>query len=275
MKKRIFITGNKDKTGCEAAAQIISSFLKKKAEVVGIDLNKQVELPKERIDLIISLGGDGSFLNLVEMVVQRDIPIMGVNFGHMGFLTAGLSDELEGLLCDYLEGETMVFDRMVLNILIKKRAGILNRRTLNDVVIASPDLSRVASLYVKVSEEPLLKIRGDGLIVATPTGSTAHSLSAGGSLVDPKVDALLLTPLSPQSLSSRPLIIRSDAMIEVGVQNKGENAHILCDGQQVGTLSHGEEVQVMKSAERIRVVQPKNFKFFQRLREKLGWIDKF
>lgn len=275
MKPRIFIAGNREKPGCDAAASRIEKFIEEKAELAGVSLEKDLVLPKEKIDLIISLGGDGSFLNLVEKVLDRDIPIMGVNFGHLGFLTTGLADELESLLQKWLDGEMETFERVVLNATITRDGKTIIKHALNDVVVACPDISRVSTLKVRVSDEPLIRLRGDGLIISTPTGSTAHSLAAGGSLVDPQISAILLTPLSPQSLSSRPLVIRPTAEINVRVTSEHEFAAIICDGRRVMELSSKDEVVVKMCKQSIRMVQHKNFKFIQRLSEKLGWSKDF
>lgn len=269
--KNIFIVGNPEKQGSEAAAYKLESILKGKANIVGINLNKKIKIPKKSIDLVISLGGDGSFLNLVESVTERNLPIMGVNFGRLGFLTAGLENELENLMNEYIKGEMMIYERNVLKMNLETKAGLLQKVALNDVVVASPDLSQITNLYVIVSEEPLFHMRGDGLIISTPTGSTAHSLSAGGSLVDPRVEAILLTPLSPQSLSSRPLIVRKSAHIVVGVKDEIDRADILMDGMRVGELEKNQKLHVYTSEKVVKMVQPKNFRFFQRLSEKLGW----
>jgi len=273
--KNIFIAGNADKKGCAKAVETLKLILSGKANIVGIDLSRDLELPNKPIDLIISLGGDGSMLNMVDTVIKKDIPIMGINFGRLGFLTAAIDTELESIMKAYLLGHTSEFKRSLLELNFNSNEGSISRYALNDVVIASPDLSRVTSLYVLVSDEPFFKLRGDGLIISTSTGSTAHSLSAGGSLVDPRVEALLLTPLSPQSLSSRPIIIRPDAQVEVGMQVGDMNPDILCDGQHVGFLKKESKISVSTSSKYLKIVQPKDFRFFQRLSEKLGWSKSF
>ena len=273
--KRIFIAGNADKQGCKRAVEKLKTYLNGKAEIVGVDLARNISLPETQIDLLISLGGDGSMLNLVNDVIARDLPIMGINFGRMGFLTAAIDSELENIMNAYLNDKTEEFGRSILKLEYESENGNVQKYALNDVVIASPDLARVTSLYVLVSDEPLFKLRGDGLIISTPTGSTAHSLSAGGSLVDPRLDALLLTPLSPQSLSSRPIIVRPTAHIEVGVLKDEASPDILCDGLHAGLLNKEKKINVSVSDKQLRIVQPKDFRFFHRLREKLGWSESF
>jgi NAD+ kinase len=273
--KRIFIAGNADKKGCAKAVDKLKVILTDKAVIVGVDLSRGIQLPDEPIDLIISLGGDGSMLNMVDTVIKKDIPIMGINFGRLGFLTAAIYSELEPIMKAYLSGHTSEFHRSILELNFTSDNGSVSKYALNDVVIASPDLSRVTSLYVLISDEPFFKLRGDGLIISTPTGSTAHSLSAGGSLVDPKLEALLLTPLSPQSLSSRPIIIRPNAKIEVGLQVGDMNPDILCDGQHVGFLKKETKLNITTSKKHLKIVQPKDFRFFKRLSNKLGWAKSF
>ena len=235
MKKCIYISGNSDKTGCEELVKKVVEYLEGKAEVVGVGLGIDILLPDTPIHLMVCLGGDGSFLNLVDQVIERDIPILGINFGRLGFLTAGLASEMHQLLQDHLDDKTEVFERMSLKIesLSSDGGPVRVCHALNDVVVATPNMGHVVNLYVKVSSEPLFHFRGDGMVISTPTGSTGHSLSAGGSLVDPQVEALLLTPLSPQSLSSRPLVVRPSSKIELGVSRVQGQAQILYDGKSL------------------------------------------
>lgn len=274
--KRIYIAGNGSKKGCESLVDQIRDFLKGKAIVVGSGLSKGQVLPDEPIDVVISLGGDGSFLNMVCAVIERDIPIMGVNFGRLGFLTAGLATEVEDLLTALIEERTYIYERMVLSVSIEGQNGVQTRYALNDVVVSSKGLNNVVSLSVKVSDEPLFHFRGDGMIISTPTGSTAHSLSAGGSLVDPRVSAILLTPLCSQSMSSRPLIVRPDASIEVGVLSQTFPGVVIYDGKRLSDeVNVGETVRVSRHDRPIKMVQTGDFRFLHRLADKLGWSESF
>jgi NAD+ kinase len=271
--KSIYIAGNGSKRGCADLVDQICLFLEGKAKVVGTSLEKDQSLPEERIDLVISLGGDGSFLNMVSGVLERDIPIMGVNFGRLGYLTAGLASEVEILLSKYLRGETQVYERMVLKIDVQRDAGSVVRYGLNDVVVCSKDLSHVISLSVHVSGDSLFHFRGDGMIISSPTGSTAHSLSAGGSLVDPRVEAILLTPLSAQSLSSRPVIVRPDVKVDVEIMSDIALGEIIYDGKNLTPVSKGDRISVSRYERPIKMVQTGEFRFLHRLTEKLGWNE--
>jgi len=277
LKKRIFIAGNSEKPGCEGLVKRMVDFLTSKAEVVGVGLGRHITLPESQIDLMVCLGGDGSFLNLVDQVIERGIPILGINFGRLGFLTAGLASDMEQLLQDDLDGKTEVFKRLALKIESIPADGgpAVVCHALNDVVVATPYMGHVVNLYVKVYGEPLFHFRGDGMVISTPTGSTGHSLSAGGSLVDPQVEALLLTPLSPQSLSSRPLVVRPNATIEVGVSRPQGQAQILYDGKPLGLARPGDIVRVSRSEHTVKMVQSKDFRFLHRLTDKLGWSEGF
>ena len=268
--KKIFIAGNGEKKGCEEAARKAARFLKGRAEVVGVDLNRTLILPEDSIDLVLSLGGDGSFLNIMSQVAQRDIPMMGINFGRLGFLTSALAKDLEKILENYLKGEVEENKRMLLEVQMPNTDS-KPCLSLNDTVICSSDIGRVFSLNVSVSEELLFHMRGDGLIVSTPTGSTAHSLSAGGALIDPRMNALQLTPMGSQSLSSRPLVVDSKCQIEIELTRGIGGAQILSDGHHLGMIQDGEKIIVKKSRKNCKMIQPKDFKFFNRLRAKLGW----
>jgi NAD+ kinase len=273
--KSIYIAGNGSKVGCAELIEQISLFLKGKAHVVGTCLGIEQKLPEVPIDLVISLGGDGSFLNMVSSVIERDIPIMGVNFGRLGFLTAGLASDVDRLLLSYLEGETQVYDRLVLKVEAHAGDERLTRYALNDVVVCAKDLSNVVSLSVNVSGESLFHFRGDGMIISTPTGSTAHSISAGGSLVHPRVEALLLTPLCSQSMSSRPIIVHSSVRVEVGILPEGSPGEVLYDGKRLVPAKAGDKVTVSRHDRPIKMVQTEKFKFLHRLADKLGWSESF
>lgn len=250
-------------------------LLKGRAKVVGTSLDRDTFLPHDDIDLVLSLGGDGTFLNLIGQIVERDIPIMGVNFGRLGFLTAGLAKEVDHLLDAYLAGETKVYDRMVLKLDVERDGRSEKRYALNDVLVAAGDLTRVASLVVKVSGELLFNFRGDGLIISTPTGSTAHSLSAGGSLVDPQVEALLMTPLGSQSISSRPMVVRPNVHVEVGLLPDGHSGEVIYDGSRLGAIKLGDKVRVSRHDRGVKMVQLGDFRFLHRLADKLGWSESF
>jgi NAD+ kinase len=273
--KKIYISGNGSKSGCAELVDRICRFLENRAIVVGTSLEKNKTLPDSDIDLVISLGGDGTFLNMVGRVIERGLPIMGVNFGRLGFLTAGLSNDVEKLMEAYLSGKTRVYERMVLSIELHTAEGVQKRCALNDVLVSAGDLTRVTSLVVKVSDEPLFHFRGDGMIISTPTGSTAHSLSAGGSLVDPQIEAILLTPLSSQSMSSRPIIVRPSAKLEVSLSSDVAQGEVIFDGQRLGTVRPGDRVRVSRHPQAIKMVQLGEFRFLHRLADKLGWSESF
>jgi len=279
LRSKIFISGNSDKAGCEDLVKRVVQFLEsnEKAEVVGVGSGRDIVLPDSPIDLMVCLGGDGSFLNLVDAVIERAIPILGINFGRLGFLTAGLASRMEALIQDHLDGHTEVFERLSLKLELVPIDGGAHKvfYALNDVVVATPNMGHVVNLHVKVSGEPIFLFRGDGMVISTPTGSTGHSLSAGGSLVDPQIEALLLTPLSPQSLSSRPLVVRPTAKVEVGVSGEQGNAQLLYDGKPLGLVKPGDVVRVSRSEYSVKMVQPKDFRFFNRLADKLGWSESF
>ncbi len=267
--KRIFIAGNPEKPGCREAVRRITDHLKNRAVIAGTDLSRAVSLPKGHIDLAISLGGDGTFMNLAHQVAERDLPIMGINFGRLGFLTTGMAADLEALLDAYLEGRTEEISRMLLEVEVP--GGSPRSLALNDVVVCSSDLTRVFTLRALTSLGLLFEMRGDGLIIATPTGSTAHSLAMGGALVDPRLEALQLTPMGAQSMSSRPIVVHPEELIEVEISYGTPGAYVLADGRRLALLKERQRVRVCRSVKKFRMVQLKDFQFFHRLREKLGW----
>ena len=224
------------------------------------------------IDALISLGGDGTMLRGARFVGERPIPILGVNLGRLGFLTAcgGGADELETALEHYMAGDYVVQRRMAL-------AGHTSRneseqwRALNDIVLHKGGFARVVHLKVWVNGELIGAYAADGLIISTPTGSTAYSLSAGGPVVVPTVESIVITPISAHTLAVRPVVLPPSADIEVRADDGPEELLVTVDGQ-VGTKFTSDDTLLVRRAERpVLVVHFRDTTFFSRMRRKLGW----
>ncbi len=270
MKRRVMLVGNVSKKGCALACKEAKNILLNHGiQLAGMETSRHFEWPKGKIDMLLCLGGDGSMLHLAAEVVRRNIPVMGINFGRLGFLTAGVSEQIEMLILQWLEGQLCEIDLMCLNIKVPKLG--LKTVAVNDVVICSPDLRKVFGCSASLGNEHLFHTRGDGLIISTPTGSTAHSLSAGGALVDPQLELMQLIPMNPQSLSSRPLTVSPDREIVVELASGTPKGTLLCDGQHFAKIKAGDQVVVSRATGKFRLLQPRGYAFFNRLREKLGW----
>jgi NAD+ kinase len=235
-------------------------------------------VPRERIaddtDLVLVLGGDGTLLAVADIIGQsgRDVPILGVNFGALGFLTEITRPELFTALEAALRGPIQHDERMMLC----GRTAASSRVALNDIVLTRTALSRMVDLDVTVGDQFVTSVRSDGLIIATPTGSTAYNLSAGGPVVHPAMDAIVLTPIAPHTLTHRPIVIPAEREVRVraAVGNHGAEIYITFDGQHGFALGEGEEVSITRAAKPIRLVRAANRNYFEVLREKLKWGER-
>lgn len=222
-------------------------------------------------DLIIALGGDGTLLNIAPLVERPDVPILGVNMGGLGFITEVAVDELEEVLGKTLDGDFEVEKRMTLEVRIKSKKGKPRRfRVLNDAVIAKGARSRIIDLETHIGADYLCTYRADGLIISTPTGSTAYCLASGGPILEPTLGAIVLAPICPHTLSQRPLVLPDHVRIEVSLRS-GEDATLTFDGQASEPLGPRDVVELTRSPHPVRFVTPQRHSYFETLREKLRW----
>ena len=228
------------------------------------------------VDLVIVLGGDGTLIAMAARIAAagREIPILGVNFGSLGFLTEIRIDELYTSLEQVLDGTADIDERAVLVADAYRDGECFDSRTvLNDVVFTKGALSRMIELSVSVSGGFVTRVKADGLIVASATGSTAYNLSAGGPIVHPAVDALVLTPIAPHTLTHRPIVIPGGSVVEVAPQID-EETFVTFDGQSGYPLKPGDSVRVRKSERTLRLVKAPARSYFELLREKLKWGER-
>jgi NAD+ kinase len=230
-------------------------------------------------DLIVVLGGDGTLLAMAARIAKadRDIPILGVNFGSLGFLTEIRIDELMPSLESTLSGSAAFEERAMLEAdAYRNEVRVDSRVVLNDVVFTKGALSRMIELSVSVSGGFVTRVKADGLIVASATGSTAYNLAAGGPIVHPGVDALVLTPIAPHTLTNRPVVIPGHADVEVRphIGDGADDVFVTYDGQSGYTLHEGDVVRVRKSERVLRLVKASTRGYFEVLREKLKWGER-
>jgi len=236
------------------------------------------ELP-DHVDLIIVLGGDGTLLSMATRIVRtgRDVPMLGVNFGSLGFLTETRIDELYETLESVLAGTAAYDVRALLSAEAYRSRELFDSRVvLNDVVFTKAALSRIIELAVSVSTGLVTKVKADGLIVASATGSTAYNLAAGGPIVHPRVDALVLTPIAPHTLTHRPVVIPGSETVEVRpLPDAGaEDIYVTYDGQSGYPLQKGDSIRICKHAHTLRLVKAPARSYFEVLREKLKWGER-
>jgi NAD+ kinase len=226
------------------------------------------------VDLILVLGGDGTLLAVADFVGQSglDVPILGVNFGSLGFLTEITRDELFTALDQAISGRAEHDERM----LLCGRVPGHSRVAMNDIVLTRTFLSRMVDLDVTVGDQFVTSVRCDGLIIASPTGSTAYNLSAGGPVIHPAMDAIVLTPIAPHTLTHRPIVIPSSREIRVraGDGNAGAEIYVTYDGQHGFPLKDGDELSVTRNAKPIRLIRSATRSYFEVLRQKLKWGER-
>jgi NAD+ kinase len=231
------------------------------------------------VDLVVLLGGDGTLLSMATRIAQsgRDVPILGVNFGSLGFLTETRIDELLPSLEAVLAGSAVLDRRVMLAADTVRGAECFDSRVvLNDVVFTKAALSRIIELTISVGDNLVTKVKADGLIVATATGSTAYNLAAGGPIVHPRVDALVLTPIAPHTLTNRPIVVPASETIEVRptVADAKDEIFVTYDGQSGYPLHAGDIVRIRRSERMLHLVKAPARNYFELLREKLKWGER-
>ena len=224
------------------------------------------------VDLIVVFGGDGTILRTARLVRERDVPIVGINLGVFGYLTEVNLDEMYSALTVILAGNFQVEKRMMLDVEIQGGEEPFREGTvLNDVVINRGTLSRIVELETAVDGRYLTTYKADGLIVATPTGSTAYSLAANGPIVFPEMDSIIINPICPHTLTNRPVILPGEAVIRVSLSSLEQGATVTLDGQLSYTVKYGDSITIRKSRYITTLVSSPHRDYLEILRTKLGW----
>jgi len=285
MFKTIGVFGKYRDASVEEPLKTLTKHLESKGIEVKIGHTTAAEitrdLPQERIDedlcssidLAIVIGGDGTLLHVARNMALNNVPVVGVNRGRLGFLTDIPQTEMLSEIDAILNGEYSIEQRMMLDVQVTREKEVLYQQiALNDVVIGKHALERLISWDAHVNGQFVTSARSDGVILATPTGSTAYALSAGGAIMHPGIGVISLVPISPHTLSNRPITLPSDARIALTIKNRTENsAHVSCDGLIGFKLLGDETVQVTRSEHEVQLVHTENYNYFAMLRAKLGW----
>jgi NAD+ kinase len=261
-------------TSAEASetAHFVARFLESK----GVEVVTDEKVVGEASDLVVVLGGDGTLIHAQSLVGGRPVPILGVNMGSLGFMTEVPQSELYASLELVLAGKATVSARMKLRVHLHKGGSAeraLDSEVLNDVVIAKSALSRMAELDTRLTSGYVTTYKADGVIVATPTGSTAYSLAANGPIMYPTMRGVIIAPICPHTLTQRPLVVPDDENIEILLMNDTE-VWLTLDGQHGLPLERGDRVQVKQSHNRVLLVRNPNLDFFGILRAKLRWGER-
>jgi NAD+ kinase len=251
--------------------KVFSEEMKTKGSLDG-SCEESMVIPKT-VDWVVVLGGDGTLLGAARRVGRFGSPILGVNLGGLGFLTGIPFERLYPVIEMMINGRLEVESRVMLETkVLRKRKVVCRFEVLNDVVINKGTLARIIDLGVAIYEEFLTTFRADGLIISTPTGSTAYNLSAGGPILYPTMETFILTPICPFTLTNRPIIIPDTSVIQIKIKNESEEAVLLTFDGQVGfDLYYDDKVIIRKSEKKIKLVRPPDHSYFNILRTKLMW----
>ena len=283
--RHLGIVGNRDKIGTPSTVTgLVRAARARGFEVTverglargvrGIGRTALLRTLVEHADALLVLGGDGTLLATAREACRGPVPMLGVNLGGLGFLTATAEKELPAALDRLAEGRVVLEPRMMLEARVRtKDGGVWSALGLNDAVIHAADRTRVIRMEVRIGRTSIGRFAADGIIIATPTGSTAYSLSAGGSIVRPTVEALLATPVCPHSVAFRPLAVGAGESIGVRVAPGGPTARVTVDGQVSRLLRPGEEARVQRARARVDLITLEKDSFYRVLREKLAWAE--
>jgi len=230
------------------------------------------ELLAHESDLLLVLGGDGTLLAAAREAAPRGIPILPINLGSLGFLTSFTLGELYPALEETIAGHLTANERVMLTAsLIREGQVVESQLVLNEAVITKGALARMIEIELLIDEDFVCRYRADGLIVATPTGSTAYSLSAGGPIVHPTVESIILTPICPHTLSDRPLVVGDCCNVEMRLRGIAESVYLTLDGQKGVLMQSEDHVSIIRAKERLKLIQPHRKSYYEILRNKLKW----
>ena len=224
-------------------------------------------------DLVIVIGGDGSMLGAARSMVKHQTPVLGVNRGRLGFLTDIMPKEIEAKVAEVLDGHYITESRFLLDMAAMRDGKVINSGdALNDVVLHPGRYVRMIDFELYINDQFVYSQSSDGLIVSTPTGSTAYALSGGGPLMYPSMDAIVLVPLNPHTLSSRPIVVSGDSHIRLLVGHQvASSLNVTCDGQTSDLIRAGDEIVITKKPNRLKLIHPKDHNYYETCRTKLGW----
>jgi NAD+ kinase len=273
--RRVLIIANLKKNGADKLAEEMRVYLEAQGiETVVFAFTGNPSQPQiDDFDLAISLGGDGTVLYSSRLLSSFKTPILAVNLGDFGFITEVTADEWIGAFENYRAGLLQAGDRLILDVTVHRRSRQIGRFLgLNDAVISAAGISKIVKLWVQLSEAALGGYRADGIIIATPTGSTAYSAAAGGPILHPEMEAIIINPICPFTLSHRPIVVHADEVITITLEPVQRTGIILTmDGQTVFPLEPEDVVSVRRSSESARIIRSNKRTFYEVLRSKLNW----
>jgi NAD+ kinase len=277
--KRIFVLGHAGRPGVQEEADRLLPFLKQHAEIVVLDLQQKEDLSKQSADLALVLGGDGAILRAARQMGYRQTPVLGVNLGKLGFLADLGADQVRTCFPQVVQGEYRITRHIMyecsVSTLAKPQAAKEEKQQvflgLNEVVIHSAPPFRILDLVLSVDDETVSGFSGDGLIVSTPVGSTAHSLSAGGPILGQELPAFVITPICPFALTNRPVVDSAGKTYTILVRRAQGEVALIIDGQIHLPISAGQQVTIRQAPVQFELVKVPGRSYYQTLRDKLRW----
>ena len=270
--KKIIILGDISKKKIRETISKLEPLFRKKSHLSVIDISDEDKLKNVSADFVFVFGGDGTILSASRKLNDKQIPLIGVYLGKFGFLAELTSQDINDSLERICAGEYVVSQRMLLTSKIIRTNQVINETVgLNDAVISRTSLSRLISIKLYVNEKIVTTYSCDGLIVSTPAGTTAHSLSAGGPIVTPDMEAFAITPICPHTLSNRPLVVSGDSKIEMEQISESKGVGLTVDGQVYFDVKAGDRVVIEKAENKLQLIDTQTRTFYDVLREKLNW----
>lgn len=269
---RLFVLGNADKPGVKEVAEQLLPFLRENCGVVIVDLMRERDLSKEAADMALVLGGDGAILRAARQMGYRQTPVLGVNMGRLGFLADLSPDELRSCFCRVVGGEYRVAHHLMYECVVECGNESRTFLGLNEVAIKTGPPFHMIELDLGVDGEIVSRYNGDGLIISTPVGSTAHNLSAGGPILAQELAAFAITPICPHTLTNRPVVDSADKVYTIDVRQAADGgASLILDGQDLLPLTTQHRVTVRRAPVRFQLVKVPGRGYYQTLRDKLHW----
>ncbi|RDV24598.1 NAD(+) kinase [Alteromonas aestuariivivens] len=282
------LLGKPAHTGTHDSLKLLADYLTRRGCQILVEENIASEMPGngftacdlvtigKQADLAVVIGGDGSMLGAARVLARFDIQVVGVNRGNLGFLTDINPDDIEEQMDLLFAGESVVEQRFLLEVEVYRHEKLKsNNSAVNEVVLHHGKVAHMMEFEIYIDDHFVFSQRSDGLIVATPTGTTAYSLSGGGPIIMPRLDALCLVPMFPHTLSSRPIVVDATSTVSMRVSKvNSDSLQVSCDSHIVLPVLPGDEIKIKKSADKLTLVHPKGYNYFTVLRNKLGWGSK-
>lgn len=268
--RRVHFLANPDKKNAPKALDQLRAFAESRCVVVGAELRRDGKVAPA--DRVVVIGGDGTLIGVARAMADQQIPIVGVNVGKLGFLAEFSVDELRDHFAQVISDDSLVRRRTMLQVTVERGGKTIDRAlAINDCVIQAGPPFRIIRLGVAVNAEPLTRVSGDGLIVCTPSGSTAHNLSAGGPIMQPDLDAIILTPLCPHSLTHKPLVVDRESVLDIDADAVNPGTTAIIDGQVSFPLQDGDHVSVRRAAIDCLLVRNPTYPKWHNLVTKMHW----